>query len=1553
MQEHANNAARRQQQINSDQYQTVFSAHGPRTGGLTNAGRPVPAPQQPALSTHTALASEIAGNDQVSLADESVYQSTRKTFAEFMTATTPEAFENNAGQLKAWLQDTRAYSKHLQKDVLRILLFFINTCTKPGYKITPIFDMLNVVLTYLPVVVQDQKDYAIRLFKLCKRFFDHVLKPRCYISFLPSVVANSGGTPAEMEGRRSKLDYPPGTLPKLMEHTVKPFRLSIDAGDRLEIAFTLSREAAAFFIESLSPAPGLLPNGMQKTVPAYRLYFSLVYSADLVNPDLEWGQDRYNVWINGIRVPMRGYSDVASKRLGSLPGVDPQVIRANELRRFWDLTPYVSQGLNGLCLMSKSSPSVRLFASVDALIFKDSKEITASLLSNPGSLIKVEESILLAKTRNELDGVPVRSLSLLCPISKARPTQPMRGKNCVHLECFDLNSFLLDGSRRSVQFPCPICGKQMTMENLAIDMFYISVMSKVGPSVSKVLVRSDGAFSAADESPQPVIELASGLGTRSNAVNSPLNISEKRKVIVNSEAGAEAKKPRLDAAQAPTTLIDLSSPVLIPKTSVPIVPASSVAVISSSAAARINPVQLPAAKSLKDAAPPQLSNIALQAGSLVTSTTTEPYSKESTIGLNSQGSIEAKVPVDSAVEPITISLLPPFVLTRFDITEGKANTLTEGKCKRCGQVFALSRAGNLHTVSKILTSHFHELHPGDLWNETPSSLRTISASLTKSTVVPREAAKPLVAGSGYTDNAPPKTQKPSDVCVDKTLKMPSLETSALSVKTGVETATSQHKAVPLAVSSPVSTSAKDILRDAQSFGIDAMLGKTISASISDQQPLPISTVVGERRIEPAVVKGNTSTSTLETERSVIGQPTVASPTGALESLQEAPSYLPDNMEDVKRDLPKRLDSLGCPTRNNDAGLDNLKKSSIATSNVNDSGVTISLGDGLLRVGSSPQRTVEASNGENLEVGKRMDNIYEIVESTSPVLSGEVYHTPTEDPMAVVEIPAIVEDAMDCEDDFMFSAGGKEVDVIPFKVASNFSPSVQKKVFSGCEASRKVAINRVIQDPERAYRDLSARGPSAVTPSRLAEYIGSYIKKSFVQSGSDVGTSRGASLGAKSDSGSLGTRPIIIHTSASSPSVAPLLAAKNNAASVLPRPVFTLGASLSRRTEDFHASNTLIPSIKLPISGQVSGSATVMAKDPSSKDSTRGLQVSLELSEQLPSHRAKAPTSEIPQTLVTPPRIPRGSITSPLDKGDVTSAEKAGEKPAIFSAQKISFAALAAAHTSTQAKATPLVGLEKDLKINQFASQNKEDLTAFKKTGQSGTELVPVAQSASGPPPPSAGKDTPKTVPGTIPTGTPDSLRSMRMVTPPAFLASGDGLLGMQGASVAGEIEEETPEGPAERTSTPAKHSDLRSQATSARKVSIPLPGYRASPITQASAASSEKSVDFGLATVAGGKTESLVAVARSEDIPRIESGKVSMDAPIAAVIQSQPKSFSVDSDLAADHKAGEPAGAMEAQVAEAKPAQSDNRTPQRTSLIPADFEEKRYLQDVADDSEWM
>ncbi|KAK8935656.1 E3 SUMO-protein ligase SIZ1 [Platanthera zijinensis] len=93
------------------------------------------------------------------------------------------------------------------------------------------------------------------------------------------------------------------------------------------------------------------------------------------------------------------------------------------------------------------------------------------------------------------DTVP---FNLRCPMSGARMKIAGRFKPCIHMGCFDLETFV-ELNQRSRKWQCPICLKNYSLENMIIDPYFnriTSLMRNCGEDVNEIDIKPDGSWRA-------------------------------------------------------------------------------------------------------------------------------------------------------------------------------------------------------------------------------------------------------------------------------------------------------------------------------------------------------------------------------------------------------------------------------------------------------------------------------------------------------------------------------------------------------------------------------------------------------------------------------------------------------------------------------------------------------------------------------------------------------------------------------------------------------------------------------------------------------------------------------------------------------------------------------------------------------------------------------------------------------------------------------------------------------------------------------------------------
>ncbi|ONI23936.1 hypothetical protein PRUPE_2G216700 [Prunus persica] len=90
------------------------------------------------------------------------------------------------------------------------------------------------------------------------------------------------------------------------------------------------------------------------------------------------------------------------------------------------------------------------------------------------------------------------SVNLRCPMSGCRMKVAGRFKPCVHMGCFDLDTFV-ELNQRSRKWQCPVCLKNYSLEDIIIDRYFNRItmmMLKCGEDITEINVKPDGSWSA-------------------------------------------------------------------------------------------------------------------------------------------------------------------------------------------------------------------------------------------------------------------------------------------------------------------------------------------------------------------------------------------------------------------------------------------------------------------------------------------------------------------------------------------------------------------------------------------------------------------------------------------------------------------------------------------------------------------------------------------------------------------------------------------------------------------------------------------------------------------------------------------------------------------------------------------------------------------------------------------------------------------------------------------------------------------------------------------------
>jgi hypothetical protein len=84
-------------------------------------------------------------------------------------------------------------------------------------------------------------------------------------------------------------------------------------------------------------------------------------------------------------------------------------------------------------------------------------------------------------------------VSLRCPISKTRIKIPCRFKECTHVQCFDVSSYL-QLNEKSPNWKCPVCNIRYYWKSLVIDGYMQNILNNVSSDVDSVTVEVNGTW---------------------------------------------------------------------------------------------------------------------------------------------------------------------------------------------------------------------------------------------------------------------------------------------------------------------------------------------------------------------------------------------------------------------------------------------------------------------------------------------------------------------------------------------------------------------------------------------------------------------------------------------------------------------------------------------------------------------------------------------------------------------------------------------------------------------------------------------------------------------------------------------------------------------------------------------------------------------------------------------------------------------------------------------------------------------------------------------------
>ncbi|KAH9275977.1 hypothetical protein BASA83_001784 [Batrachochytrium salamandrivorans] len=148
--------------------------------------------------------------------------------------------------------------------------------------------------------------------------------------------------------------------------------------------------------------------------------------------------------------------------------------------------------ITGFSVIRYSCPTHACHATVQ-LVENVPIPILVDTLSHTKLLSKTEVLKQRKKTDSEDDiQATLEQVSLKDPLSKCRITLPMRSLSCLHIQCFDCETFL-SVNQQLPTWECPICYRSAPYSSLFIDGYLKDILTEVG-DVEYVEVTPDGIW---------------------------------------------------------------------------------------------------------------------------------------------------------------------------------------------------------------------------------------------------------------------------------------------------------------------------------------------------------------------------------------------------------------------------------------------------------------------------------------------------------------------------------------------------------------------------------------------------------------------------------------------------------------------------------------------------------------------------------------------------------------------------------------------------------------------------------------------------------------------------------------------------------------------------------------------------------------------------------------------------------------------------------------------------------------------------------------------------
>lgn len=103
--------------------------------------------------------------------------------------------------------------------------------------------------------------------------------------------------------------------------------------------------------------------------------------------------------------------------------------------------------------------------------------MTKSVLDPIETKKMVRMKLSIAESDDFLIETNTLKVSLICPLMKFRIHIPARARNCAHVQCFDLEPYLLMNEKKPGWF-CPVCDRPAPYDQLVVDGLFRAILNE-------------------------------------------------------------------------------------------------------------------------------------------------------------------------------------------------------------------------------------------------------------------------------------------------------------------------------------------------------------------------------------------------------------------------------------------------------------------------------------------------------------------------------------------------------------------------------------------------------------------------------------------------------------------------------------------------------------------------------------------------------------------------------------------------------------------------------------------------------------------------------------------------------------------------------------------------------------------------------------------------------------------------------------------------------------------------------------------------------------------